>query len=210
MMNPQIAVLKEPTGIDYVLQEVQIILATRLTWLTYVFGKAERKVEMNDNKKVVFPAVYTGGKDYLKVFPDSKIGSFCFFDFEDGEELDMNRTNVDCMSKFSLIFFFDFRTVYPDDWQERSLQHVKQQVIELFRSSTFQFSQIRINKIFEHAPNIYKNYTDKEIQNQFTMRPFGGFRVEGIIKYKETEGCSSMVLPAGIGVMKIENDFIPV
>ena len=87
--------------------------------------------------------------------------------------------------------------------------YVKQQVIEVFRSSTFQFSQIRMNKIFEHAPNIYKNYTDKEIDNQFTMRPFGGFRIEGIIKYRETEGCTSMVLPKGIGVMRIQSDFIP-
>jgi hypothetical protein len=84
-MMPQIPVLKEPKMIDFVLQEIQIILATRLTWLTYVFGKAERKVELKDGKKTVFPAVYTGGKDYLKVFPDSKIGSFCFFDIEDGE-----------------------------------------------------------------------------------------------------------------------------
>ena len=208
-MMPQVPVLKEPKMIDFVLQEIQVILATRLTWLTYVFGKAERKVELKDNKKIVFPAVYTGGKDYLKVFPDSKIGSFCFFDVEDGQEIDMNRINAEIESKFSVVFFFDFRKVYPSDWEERSLQHVKQQVIEVFRSSTFQFSQIRMNKIFEHAPNIYKNYTDKEIDNQFTMRPFGGFRIEGIIKYRETEGCTSMVLPKGIGVMRIQSDFIP-
>ena len=209
-MMPQIPVLEDPKMLDYALQEIQILLGTRLTWLTYVFGKAERKVEMKDGKKVVFPAVFSGGKDYLKVFPDSKIGSFAFFDIEDGSEIISDSKIVsEVKSKISLILFFDYRTVYPDDFEERSIEHVKQQVVEFFRSTTFQFSQIRMEKIYEHATNVYKGYTDREIEDQFTMRPFGVLRVEGFIKYNEKTNCSEMVLPSGIGVMRIQSDFIP-
>ena len=45
--------------------------------------------------------------------------------------------------------------------------------------------RIVLNKIYERAENIYRGYTLSEIDNQFLMHPFSGFRFDGLLEFDE-------------------------
>ena len=188
--NPTPIVLTDPKGIDLALFEIQTKLtgATGLDWLTNAYGKAEYKKEVEGNNNVVYPAVYAGNREYLKLFPDSHLGNFCFFIIEDNEEiLTQSLKNRELKSNLSLIFWFDFDTVYPFPLipDEYSVENVKDQVSTFFKQNVFINSAFEWNNNYQKGNNIYDGFTDKEIDNQFLMRPYGGFRLEGTITYFE-------------------------
>lgn len=187
--NPTPIVLNDPKGIDLALFEIQTKLtgATGLSWLTNAYGKAEYKKEIEGNSTIIYPAVYAGNKEYLKLFPDAHLGNFCFFIVDDNEEiLSQSLKNRELKSKFSLIFWFDFDSVYPSPLipDEYSIENVKYQVSTFFKTNTFS-SAFEWKNTYHNGSNIYDGFTDKEIDNQFLMRPYGGFRLEGTITYFE-------------------------
>lgn len=192
--QPIVPVLVDPKMIDIVFSEIQTALTTKLAWLDGAYGKAQRLKRLKDDRQIVYPAIYTGttqGKGYEDASPSDHFGNYCFFVTYDPEEIIMwNKINVDLRSQFGLIFWFDFRKIYPTDWQRRTIDNVKSEVVEFFRSTSFRNSQVTISRFYEDAENIYRTFTDKEIDNQFLMRPFGGFRIEGTVKYFAKDICS--------------------
>jgi hypothetical protein len=44
---------------------------------------------------------------------------------------------------------------------------------------------IRLNNIQELASDIYRGFSFSEIDNQFLMRPYSGFRINGNMRYLE-------------------------
>jgi|VirMetMinimDraft_7_1064189.scaffolds.fasta_scaffold08928_2 hypothetical protein len=188
--TPQIPTLAEPKLIDLALLEIQTALTAKLPWLNHAFGKAQRLKEERDGRIVIYPGVYAGSEDYLEVFPDSHIGNFSFFDVDDGEEMNgMNRASIAFEAKIGLVVWFDYRKVYPGDWQQRSIENVKAEVIEALNTSAFRRSSVIFYKAWERSESIYKGYSDKEIMQQFLMRPYGGLKIEFFIKYQEKPNC---------------------
>lgn len=192
LRTPTTPVPISPVLLDNVLSEIQTALTTNLTWLDSAFGKAQKlKRKMSDGREITYPAVYAGQKDYLNVFPDSHIGNFCFFDFDDGHDLTYyGRKSYDTKRSFGLVFWFNLQKVYPSDWTRRTTEHIKKDVFDFFRDIAFTKSEVIINDAFEEAANIYKGYSDKEIDNQFLMRPYSALRVEGTIIYNDLQKCS--------------------
>lgn len=189
MRTPQVPTLAEPKLIDWALNEIQEGLTDGLPWLNHAFGKCQAIKQVKERRTVVSPNVYVGKEEYLKVFPDSHIGNFSFFVIGD-ESLDhARRDNINFKASFGLVVWFDYRKVYPNDWQNRSVDNVKSTVISLLRSMRLSRSQIKFNHITEQASSIYKEFTDKEIEDQFLMRPYGGFRVNGEIVFFEKTPC---------------------
>lgn len=187
---PTIPTLIDPKLIDVVLLEIQTGLAGKLSWLNHAFGKAQMLSELKDNRIIKSPSVYIGKEDYLSVFPDSHIGNFIFFDVDDGQQISNTGRKVqDYRAKVGLIVWFDFRTVYPTDWKNRTVENVKSDVVDAVNSLRLVSSQIRMTTYWETAERVYKGYTDKEIKNQFYMRPFGGFRIDLDMKYFSGNKC---------------------
>jgi hypothetical protein len=192
IQTPQVPTLAEPVLIDYVFEEVQQQLIAELAWLDVAFGKAQRVKEVVSGSTIVSPVVYAGGKKYVRVFPDQHIGNFTFFDVENGEDsiIHGGAKTVQFVTRFGLVVWFDFRKVYPDDWQQRTIDNVKNDVLQAIKNSRFTRSHgIRFFSFQERAERIYTGYTDKEINQQFLIRPFGGFRINGEIKYKDQTKC---------------------
>lgn len=208
MINITIPELLEPQLIDKAFEEIRSVLTASLPWLNYAFGKAETRPIYEDGRKEIAPFVYTGGLDYKKLFPDSHLGNFSFFTIKDGHDLDVERQAIEGDAEFSLIVWFDFRKVFPDDHERRNVRHVINLVLTVFRTSAFGYSSVKMNQVFEDGANIYKGYSDKEIDNQFLMRPYGGFRLSGKIKYNEQSflNCVESVVPSGIGFMIVETN----
>ncbi|QDP50441.1 MAG: hypothetical protein Unbinned5350contig1001_56 [Prokaryotic dsDNA virus sp.] len=206
--NPLLPVISEPRLIDLALVEIQARISTKLAWVNNAFGKAEKKGD-----SIKYPAVFVGGaKDegYLKLFPDSNLGNYCFFDFEDGEEINnFGRRSAEMERKFGLVFCFDFTKVYPTFNKNRTVENVKNEVLQVLGKTGFKGSTFRINEFHEEKQNVFKGYTISEISKTANMRPYGFFRLSGEISYSQAGKCDldSLQKALGINYMQIENDF---
>lgn len=191
MINtPDIPEIIDPKGIDLALLEIQGKLIDGLEWLDHSFGKAQRLMTEKERTVFKYPGVYVGKKEYLNVFPDSHIGNFSFFDVLDGSKVNHKTRSIhDIDSKIGVVFWFDLSKVYSNDWQQRTNENVKHEVLELLSSMTLKRSSINISNYWERSEKIYPDYSITEIKNQFLMRPFGGFRVDFDMKYKHKPNC---------------------
>lgn len=182
--NSKAPVIENPQLIDRVLGEIQNGLVENIGWLNFAFGRAQKITRMVGNKKFAEPQVYTGvGNEYRSVFPDSKIGNFSFFWLEDPQTVDfMPNQGGAIKSGFSLIFWFDLRRVYNSE-NNRNTEALKVQILQDLNGGyggiNLRGGRIKINRIYEQSENIYRGFTLDEIDNQFLMHPFAGFRFEG-------------------------------
>jgi hypothetical protein len=180
-MNEAIKPLN-PKLVDKTIGDIQDGLISGLPWLNKAFGQAERLVKNIDGEKVFTPNVYLSGNDYFLILPDSKIGNHCFFYIDDPQELDseaLPETTGNITVDFSLIFWFDMRTIYNDP-NVRNKEDVKSQILKILNGGFhLKSGRIRLYKIYEKAENIYDDFSLDEIDNQFLMHPFAGFKFTG-------------------------------
>lgn len=179
--------------LDKVLGFIQRGLTDSLPWLDVAFGRSQRLTKVVEGKRIITPNVYCGGwnghgeNDYIEVSPDSGIGNFSFFEIEDPQTIDAGPWAREIKAPFSLIVWFDLTRVYgePDN---RNTEYVKAQILRVLggRSGwTLPHGRLTLNRIYERAENIYRGYTLSEIDNQFLMHPFAGFRFEGVLEFEE-------------------------
>ena len=89
-------------------------------------------------------------------------------------------------SPFSVIFWFDMRTI-TNDPNNRNREAVKQEIMRVLNGGFWLKSgSMQINKVYEKAENIFTGFTLDEIDNQFLMHPFAGFRFAGELGISET------------------------
>lgn len=191
--NTNAPVIDNPVMLDRVIGEIQRGLTDNIPWLDAAFGRSQRLTKMINGKKVVTPNVYCGGwnghgpNDYIEVSPDSKIGNFAFFEIEDPQTIDAGPWARTIKAPFGLIVWFDLTRVYnqPDN---RNTELLKAEILRVLNGrSGWALSKGRLtfNRIYERAENIYRGYTLSEIDNQFLMHPFGGFRFDGVLEFDE-------------------------
>lgn len=180
--------------LDRVLGEIQQGLADGLPWLDAAFGRAQRIVRITaDGKRLTLPNVYCGGwrghgpNDYIEVSPDSHIGNFSFFLVDDPQTLDTDIWARHIRTPFSLVVWFDLRKVYGEE-TNRNIEFLKAQVLRLLEGRdgwTLSDGRVTIGRIFEQNENIYRGFSLQEVDNQYLMHPYGGFRLEGTLEYDE-------------------------
>jgi hypothetical protein len=205
MSNANAPVMPAPILVDAMIAELQTILAANLGWLDAAFGRSQKLTRKTaSGRTVVVPNVFCGGwnghgeNDYIEVSPDSKIGNFCFFEVNDPEVVEWEHAGLmEIETPFSLIFWFDTRRVFGEA-SNRDTSHLKNDILTLLngRSGLILRSggHIQINRIYERAENIYRGYTLSEIDNQYLMHPFAGFRFDGTIKmHQPCEDAGSLV-----------------
>ena len=186
--NNRAPVIENPELLDRVIGGMQEGLVDNLPWLDFAFGRAERLVKYNSNQKRYYsPNVYCGGDEYMEVTPDSNIGNFCFFWIDDPQRI-MWEPGVDVgiQTPFSIIFWLDYRSIFNSS-DVRNKEEVKRQILDTLNGAfVLKDGTFKINKIYELAENIYRGFSLDEIDNQFLMHPYGGFRFEGELKVQET------------------------
>lgn len=184
MANSKAPVIDNPQLIDLVLGEVQNGLVKNLGWLDMAFGRAQKLVKIVDNKKYFTPNVYAGtpGKvnDYIPVSPDSKIGNFSFFWIDDPQTIDwMPGQQSNLKTPFSLIFWFNVAKVHNSK-VNRNTEVIKANILRTLNGGLgLRSGRIKVTRIYEQAENIYRGFTLDEVDNQFLMHPYAGFRFEG-------------------------------
>ena len=186
-------VIPNPVMLDRIIGEIQTGLVEKITWLDAAFGRAQRLSKNVNGKRVITPNVYCGGwnghgpNDYIEVSPDSKIGNFSFFEIDDPQTIDAGPWAREIKAPFGLIVWFDLTRVY-NAADNRNTEKLKAEILRVLNGRAgwhLSHGRIAINKIYERAENIYRGYTLSEIDNQFLMHPFAGFRFDGLLEFAE-------------------------
>lgn len=185
--TPTIPVPTSPKLWDYAVAELQTELTDNITWLTAAYGKAQRRVMPGkDGRAVTYPAVYSGTGDYLNMLPDGHLGNYCWLDVDDYQDISGEREQQnDIRASVGLVFWLDLRTAYTSDYENRTIEHAKNDAIVALRAIRLTRSVLLIDRVAERAENIYRGYTASEIESQFLMFPYTGFRLEGEMIIRE-------------------------
>jgi hypothetical protein len=181
MIQPKVLNIDCPKLVDLALLDVQTHLTKKLSWLDYAFGRAERQHDKDGN---TYPGLYQGNNEYLNLLPDTNIGNYSYFEIDDGQEIYFAQStdtakNHRFTAEFGLVFFFDFRDVYPGEMDYKTAENVKYSVIEAITTARLNTCSIELTNIYEQAPNVYRGFDHEEIKREFTKRPYGIFKITG-------------------------------
>lgn len=194
--------ITNPVLLDRALGEIGTKLAANLSWLTTAYGIAVREEDTYEGRKRTYPAIRIDAESYEKLLPDQELGNYSFFECLHPEQVEWHRRLPSWQEcKFSTIFQFDFRTVYPADHNNRTLEHVKLDILRVFRNMSLSKSVLEIELIYDKIIDVYQTYsfvyTDPDwigieriaLQNSnyFFRRPFGCLRFEGKVRYLESD-----------------------
>lgn len=154
-----------------------------LSWLTK-YGPAQKLTKEVDGRTYNYPGIYVGGAgkgDYLDMLPDAHLATFGGYSFWDLDE-PIRKTEYGTHEiKAALVVWFDFRKIYPADWQGRSVWNVVHTVTNALSTGTGAASMGDEMAFYYSGESIYPRYSHREINRQFLMKPYGGFRIEGTI-----------------------------
>ncbi|NQU52438.1 MAG: hypothetical protein HQ522_07850 [Bacteroidetes bacterium] len=183
---PTVPINDSPVFIDKAIGQMQTILKASLSWLDYSFGRAQKLVTTKDNQNYFYPGVHYGYGDYVNVLPDQELGNFSFFIVEDPQPIEYNARSFNIAKlKYSLIVWVNLDKIFVGV-KDRNSEEIKLQIMELITRTAFlNYGRFTIENIYEQSENIYKGYSLKEIDSQYLMQPFYGFRFEGQLTLQE-------------------------
>jgi len=176
-----IELIENPVGLDKAIQDLQIHLKNKISWLEVAYGKATRNTE----NKISYPEVFTNdGTDYKKIAPDDNVQAQVFFKVEDpgrviGEFLPYQNNNF--KYRISIIFWFDLSKIYPEK-KYRYNEELKKDIVE----SLSTFPDFKLEYVYETAAQIWRDYTIGNMESRGLRQPFGGYRFEGNLQFIES------------------------
>ena len=191
--NAKAPIIDGAIMLDRVIGRIQSGLVDGVPWLDVAFGRAQRLTKMQSGRRIITPNVFCGGwnghgpNDYLEVSPDGKIGNFSFFAVEDPQTLSAGPWARTVTVPFGLIVWFDLRRVYGQA-SNRNTERLKADVLAVLEGKNgwhLDAGRVTITRCYEQFENIYRGYSLSEIDNQFLMHPYGGFRFEGVLMFDE-------------------------
>lgn len=181
-------IYKQPTRpylFDKIIQNLQDELGN-LSWLDHIFGRAERLVKMKNGARYYTPNVYRGKDDYIQLLPDNvELGNYCFFVLDDPQTISLpmglqNRVKT----PFSLIVWVDMRQVGAN-YDDRNTEYMKEQLIKTVRRAWIKKGAVTLSKVYEKAENVFQGFSLDEVDNQYLMAPYAGFRITGEMQIDE-------------------------
>lgn len=167
---------------DKCINELRTVLADRLAWLDVSYGRAERLIKTVDGKRYYTPNVYKGNDQYEVLLPDDRKGCYSFVVLSEPQEvINQMQMEVRVKSPFSLIVWVDMRRVEKKMQlaDKRNTEYVKEQVLGVLETAFLKKGAIKVSKIYQRAENVFQGFTLDEVDNQFLMSPFAGFRFDG-------------------------------
>lgn len=185
MVINRVPTRQNPKLFDKLIAELQKGLADNLPWLTYSFGKAERLVKSINGKRYYSPNVYVGNNEYMDVTPDEVFGNYSFFVLHEPQRISCERgERNEIVAPYSLIVWVDMRKVEPSD--ERNTEAVKQSILRTLNGMIFpKQGHFSVTKIYERAEKVFEGFTLDEVDNQYLMHPYAGFRFDGEMQIED-------------------------
>lgn len=186
---------ENPVLLDRVLQDIQKVLKSELTWLDYAFGRAYKLVEHKlDGNKFVYPAMYNGNSEYVSLLPNDNFGNFSWFDIYDPQIItQVTPSQPQLIVSGALIFWYNLDSIYTDA-SVLYTEEVKAEILKLLTTPGIikAAGRLEILEIYDRFENIYSGYSIEKIYNnynysgediqemdkQFFMYPYAGLRIE--------------------------------
>lgn len=186
---------ENPVLLDRVLQDIQKVLKSKLTWLDYAFGRAYKLVEHKlDGNKFVYPAMYNGNSEYVSLLPNDNFGNFSWFDIYDPQIItQVTPSQPQLIVSGALIFWYNLDSIYTDA-SVLYTEEVKAEILKLLTTPGIikAAGRLEILEIYDRFENIYSGYSIEKIYNnynysgediqemdkQFFMYPYAGLRIE--------------------------------
>lgn len=187
--------IQDPVLFDRVVAEAAGALVSGLPWLDKAFGRARTVLRPESGRTSRIPAVYSGdgvpgrADEYESLLPDSGHGCYCFFIVMDPQEVSqMAGGQASLTAGYAVIFWLDLRRISGRaEW--RDTERVKAQALSLLRNGLgLRTGRLTVERIYEEGRNIFREYSIDEVDNQYLIHPYAGFRFEGTITARE--GCS--------------------
>lgn len=166
---------------DKVIQDLQDALGG-IGWLSHIFGRAERLVKRAEGRNYYTPNVYLGKDEYYSLLPDNRaLGNYAFFVMEEPQMVSpfANRQKR-VKGAFSLIVWVDMRTL-GESRDDRNTEKIKDTLLKAVSTAWLKHGEVSISRIYERAENVFAGFSLDEIDNQFLMSPYAGFRLQGEI-----------------------------
>lgn len=164
---------------DRVIQGLQDALG-ELSWLDHIFGRSERLVKEVNGRRIYTPNVYAQKGEYISLVPDNTaLGNYCFFVLSEPQQvtIPMGRQSR-VKAPFSLVVWVDTRECgFADD--SRNTEYLKEQLLKTLQRAWVRHGSVTIGRVYQLAENVFDGYTLDEVDNQFLMAPFAGFRLTG-------------------------------
>ena len=170
---------------DYLLDGVAKEYAEKLNDTLHIgqfYGRAERLVRLNaDGKKIYTPTYFDEGKGcYIELIPDDSRFLYGFFYAGDPQEVEYtDNVAFTVTSPMSFIVWFNMAEL-GNGRGFRPRDYIKALFLDLFNGRLgIRSGRFTIKKVYELAENIWRGFSYDEIDNQFLMQPYCGYRFEG-------------------------------
>lgn len=185
--NPAVPLISNPVNIDRPIQELQQAF-TALAWLDRSFGRCFDSFHKFNGKTTSYPEVWQGlDKDLLNVLPNDNLKSQSFFKVEEPIEVAEHVPYGYSMmrARVSVIFWFNLKEIDPSiDY--RYIELLRGQAQRIITNCTFSpDSKIEILRIWDKAENVFRGYDLSQKPQELLTHPYGGFRFECELRYRE-------------------------
>lgn len=213
--DPFTPLIENPVNIDVPIQSLQQAIAT-LPWISKSFARAYlacKKLEGPGglgSKVSYYPQVWQGfeddgrARDLLNVMPNDNLEAQSFFKVEEPIEcLKYLPNNFSIMSaKLSIIFWFNMERIQdrldPGKVLNYSYNEVlKGSVQRILTNHMFDTdgNDLKVLRVYETPKQVYNGYTIDDVRDQELTYPFGGFRFECQLVYRESCPDDAFSLP---------------
>jgi hypothetical protein len=168
-----------PSGIDYYIQQLQVLLYNRLvvSWgdtglasaMFDFYGRAYKLYRFDGFE----PNVFTGGKEYKEVLFNDKLAALMWFGLNDSEAVD---TTTQHRYKISLYGFVNLARLNPNE-TDRTDVEVINEVVNLINGS-FGFY---VQQVYHNADSVLSMYSGTKVKEgvkTFNMQPNAIFRID--------------------------------
>ena len=186
---PTFQTIVAPALLDRALGQISSNMSTKLTWLNGAYGLAQKIIKPDGT----YPVIYEeNGIDHFPLYPNENLGNFIYFERTERTNFwnYQRRNTINYNETIGMVFWGDLRTIYPADWQQRTREHVRDEVVTALDSGAYTSIQsLQLNAFWYEGNNIYQGHSIKEIDSQYLMRPFVGFRIDFDITYNNENYC---------------------
>lgn len=179
LQNPQIPAPIQAIEIDKAIYELQILLDTKLNWLTHSYGRAYRFVEKVE-KRLYIPEIYVGGDkfSYTKVSPDNDKKGTCFFIVGKEENYDYSQHQKNNLRyDVGIVFWVNLKLINEallknEVFTQNLIRDVRDVLTMQAGGLSFSFKLKTVEREFSQ---IYKEFNLKE-EEDYLRSPYDGFR----------------------------------
>lgn len=179
LQNPNIPAPIQAIEIDKAVYELQMLLDTKLDWLTHAYGRAYRFLEKVE-KRLYIPEIYVGGDkyEYTRVSPDNDKKGTCFFIVgkEDNYDYETHQTN-NLRYDVGIVFWVNLKMINDpllknEIFTQNLIRDVRHVLTMQAGGLPFSF---KINSVEREFRQIYREFNMRE-EEDYLRSPYDGFR----------------------------------